>query len=73
MTREGVQKAVVAVVGAVVTVLAVAGIDADDEVVAAVSTPSQIALPSAGLVGCAIRAPSLETRGMEETPCLKLH
>jgi hypothetical protein len=38
MTREGVQKAVVAVVGAVVTVLAVAGIDADDEVVAAVST-----------------------------------
>jgi hypothetical protein len=38
MTREGIQKAVVAVVGAVVTVLAVAGIDADPEVVAAVST-----------------------------------
>jgi hypothetical protein len=38
MTREGVQKAVVAVVGAVVTVLATAGIDADAEVVAAVST-----------------------------------
>jgi hypothetical protein len=38
MTREGVQKAIVAVVGAVVTVLAVAGIEADDGIVAAVST-----------------------------------